>query len=245
MNGFDLTVLHFINSFAGRSHLADAIIGHVSEDMLMNGGFVMALFWWAWMNVEDRALPEKSEKREILIFGLAGSVISLFLARVLALSLPFRERPFINPLVQAKMPPGFDRADLMNWSSFPSDHATLFFCLAVTLWMVSRRLGVIAMCHAVFVVSLTRLYFGVHYPTDLLAGAALGSGVALLATDKRLRSLIATPALECLRLYPAAFYTVLFLWTFEISEMFKTVLGFYHPSMHIIEAVLHSFHTLS
>lgn len=239
MNGFDLTVLHFINSFAGRSHLADAIVGHVSEDLLLNGGFVMALFWWAWMSSDDRARPEK---REILISGLVGSVFALFVARALALGLPFRERPMSNPLVGARIPYGLNRSNLMDWSSFPSDHATLFFCLAVTLWMVSRRLGLIALFHAVFVVSLPRIYSGVHYPTDILVGAALGCTVALLATDKRVRSAIATPALACLRLYPAAFYTVLFLWTFEIAEMFNTVRGLIHPGLHIVEAVLHTLH---
>jgi undecaprenyl-diphosphatase len=242
MNGFDLTVLHFVNSFAGHSHLADAIIAHMSEDLLLNGGFVMALFWWAWMNSDGSSHPEK---REILIFGLVGSVFSLFIARGLALSMPFRERPLANSQAGVTIPYGFNHSDLMDWSSFPSDHATLFFCLAVTLWMISRRLGVIAICHAVFFVSLPRIYAGVHYPTDILAGAALGGGFAFLATDKHLRSLIATPALKCLHLYPAAFYTVFFLWTFEIAEMFNTVRGFLHPGLHVIEAVFHTFHTLA
>lgn len=242
MNGFDLTILHFINSFAGRSRLLDTIVWHMASDLLLSGGFVMALFWWAWMSNDDQ---KHSEKREILIFGLIASVISLFVARVLALCLPFRDRPMFNPLAGVRVPFGTNIQGLMSWSSFPSDHATLFFCLAVTLWMVSRRLGVIAMCHAVLAVSLPRIYLGIHYPTDILAGAAVGIGVALLATDKRLRSLIARPVLECLRLHPAAFYTVLFLWTFEIAEMFDTVRNLVPPSLHIVEAVLRSFHTMS
>jgi undecaprenyl-diphosphatase len=241
MNGFDLTVLHFINSFAGHSYLADDIIAHMSEDLLLNGGIVMAMFWWAWMTSDDPAHPEK---REILIFGLVGAVLSLLLARSLALSLPFRERPMANPLVGVRIPYGLNRSSLMTWSSFPSDHATLFFCLAVSLWMVSRRLGVIAVCHAVIFVTLPRIYAGVHYPTDILAGAALGSGFALLAAEKHLRSLIATPALKCFRLYPAAFYTVLFLWTFEISELFSTVRSLLHPGL-AVDAVLHAVHALT
>src|SRR5580704_3722650 len=95
MNGFDLTVLHFINSFQGYSPVLDSIVAHMSHDLLLNGGFVMALFWWAWMGSDDASHPEE---REILVFGLVGSVLSLFLARALALSLPFRERPMANPL---------------------------------------------------------------------------------------------------------------------------------------------------
>ena len=238
MNSFDLTILHFFNAFAGRSHLLDSIVGNLQDALLLNGGFVMAMFWWSWMREDG----DQNQRREILVSGLIGSACALLVARFLAVVLPFRERPMANPIAAITIPEGLKRTALMDWSSFPSDHATLFFSLAVTLWFVSRKLGALALIQATVFVCFTRIYSGVHYPTDLLAGAALGTGIALIATSYRVRTRVATPVLRMANLHPAAFYTALFLVSFEISEMFSTVLAFLHPSIRILHVVIHTFH---
>lgn len=63
--------------------------------------------------------------------------------------------------------------------SFPSDHATAAFAIAISLLLRSRRIGLLALAMAV-VVAVGRVAVGVHYPSDVLAGAALGTAVALL-----------------------------------------------------------------
>lgn len=63
--------------------------------------------------------------------------------------------------------------------SFPSDHTIFAVALALGLWLVSRKLGIIAVILAA-VESFDRVYLGQHYPHDVLAGAAL-SAVVLLA----------------------------------------------------------------
>jgi hypothetical protein len=60
---------------------------------------------------------------------------------------------------------------LSGWSSFPSDHACLFFALATGLCLISPVIGGLALLHASLIVSLPRIYLGLHYPTDVLAGA--------------------------------------------------------------------------
>ena len=62
--------------------------------------------------------------------------------------------------------------------SFPSDHATAVGAVAGGLWLVDRTLGKIAALLAALM-ALTRVYAGVHYPSDVLVGLGLGAGVAV------------------------------------------------------------------
>ncbi len=60
--------------------------------------------------------------------------------------------------------------------SFPSAHASTAFALAAAVASVSPRFGWLAFLVATLV-SVGRVAIGVHYPTDVLAGALLGIGV--------------------------------------------------------------------
>lgn len=61
----------------------------------------------------------------------------------------------------------------------PSDHAVMAGAATAGLWMVSRRLGVLAAVASVAMV-FARVYVGAHYPQDVLAGLALGTVVCLV-----------------------------------------------------------------
>lgn len=62
--------------------------------------------------------------------------------------------------------------------SFPSDHATVVGAVAGGLLLSNRRWGSIAAVLAVLM-AFTRVYVGVHYPGDVVAGLALGAVVAV------------------------------------------------------------------
>ncbi|MFF9815377.1 phosphatase PAP2 family protein [Streptomyces sp. NPDC014006] len=64
-----------------------------------------------------------------------------------------------------------------DWS-FPSNHAAIAAAAAVALWLVSRRLGALA-CLAAVAMAASRVWVGVHYPHDVLAGLVVGGLVAL------------------------------------------------------------------
>jgi undecaprenyl-diphosphatase len=72
---------------------------------------------------------------------------------------------------------------------FPSDHATAAFAIAVAILLRKRGWGIVALAAAT-VLSLGRVALGVHYPSDVLAGAALGSAAALALWAPPLRSRI-------------------------------------------------------
>jgi len=71
-------------------------------------------------------------------------------------------------------------------ASFPSDHATASFAIAVAIFLRKRGWGVVALAAAA-VLSVGRVAVGYHFPSDVLAGAALGTAAALLLWAPPLR----------------------------------------------------------
>jgi len=63
--------------------------------------------------------------------------------------------------------------------SFPSDHATAAFAIAVSILLRNRRAGWLALGMAILL-SLSRVVVGTHYPSDVFAGAAIGTTAALV-----------------------------------------------------------------
>ena len=71
--------------------------------------------------------------------------------------------------------------------SFPSGHTGSAFAVAVVVFlMCPRKIGVPVLVFA-FVIAFSRLYVGVHFPTDVLGGALIGAVIAYLvcAVDRR------------------------------------------------------------
>lgn len=62
---------------------------------------------------------------------------------------------------------------------FPSDHATASFAIATALVLYDRRWGAVALALATLL-AIGRVATGVHYPTDVAAGAAIGAACACL-----------------------------------------------------------------
>jgi undecaprenyl-diphosphatase len=81
--------------------------------------------------------------------------------------------------------------------SFPSDHATGAFALAVGVWLYDRTIGSILLAAAV-IVGFSRVYVGTHYPGDVVGGALIGTAAVLilrwLPPTRRLIELVATRA---------------------------------------------------
>jgi undecaprenyl-diphosphatase len=124
------------------------------------------ILWYSVSAVGAAVSPENRKtfaRAAALVFGsfLANQAVK-FVAR--------RPRPQLaglGPLVHT-----------MSNRSYPSAHATTSAAAAVALSSVLPRAPLYAVAGAL---ALSRLYLAVHYPSDTLAGAALGWAVAELA----------------------------------------------------------------
>jgi undecaprenyl-diphosphatase len=84
-----------------------------------------------------------------------------------------RPRPYLaHPDAHLFIPASHD-------TSFPSDHATAAFAIAVALLLRHRKAGWLALALAT-IVSIARVAVGTHYPGDVLAGALIGTAAALI-----------------------------------------------------------------
>ncbi|MGH9408769.1 MAG: phosphatase PAP2 family protein [Vicinamibacterales bacterium] len=100
-------------------------------------------------------------------------VLALAMSDYVLKPIVHRSRPFIAaPSVPVIGRPPHD-------SSFPSGHATSSFAGAVSLARVLPEAAVVWWTLAV-AIAYSRVYIGVHYPFDVVAGAALGGAIALL-----------------------------------------------------------------
>lgn len=64
-------------------------------------------------------------------------------------------------------------------TSFPSGHAVSAFAAATAVFFTNKKFGVLALIIAA-IIAFSRLYNLVHFPTDVLAGAAIGIVMAVL-----------------------------------------------------------------
>ena len=181
VNNPDITLLRDINGLAKRApHGVDRAVTFIGEYGLI--ALTLLLAGWCWWRIARRADDAPAAVAGVL-WALLGAGIALLL-NIPVRALVRRPRPFVDHdgldvLVRHK-------ADY----SFVSDHATLTAAVAVGLFMVSRKLGAVALVLALCE-GFCRVYMGVHYPTDVIGGFALGTATVLLLAPLALTLLTA------------------------------------------------------
>lgn len=100
---------------------------------------------------------------------VASSLITAGLKAAFRRQRPFKKDPFIVPASNGGSP------------SFPSGHTSEAFATATSLTMAYPKWYVAVPAYTwAGLVGYSRMYLGVHYPTDVLAGAIVGAGSAWL-----------------------------------------------------------------
>jgi undecaprenyl-diphosphatase len=157
----DYHVFHWANELAARhDSFEDPLKVYVQASEVIFALGLVALF-----------LVGRRLRRAAVAAGLSAGV-ALIVAHFLAAAID-RHRPFVDhPLAHNFLAHASD-------PGFPSDHATGAFAIAFALVLRDRVIGTVALVLAL-VLSFGRVALGVHYPSDVFAGAVLGLMAALV-----------------------------------------------------------------
>src|SRR6478736_6757970 len=134
MNGFDLRIILFLNSFARRSWTFDWLVSVLDGNYIVKGGVMAALLLTVWFR-ESGETDAMKRRRASIVSGLFATCVAVLVARALSFAFPFRGRLMYEPGINFVRPFSMDGQDLTGWwTSFPSDNAVLFFALAATVY---------------------------------------------------------------------------------------------------------------
>ncbi|MBI4294729.1 MAG: phosphatase PAP2 family protein [Chloroflexi bacterium] len=160
-----------INGMAGRWPVVDSIARLIGNDYFMPVAMSLVLLW-LWFDGSSSSLLERQQKAVMAAFvamGLTNLVIKFINWNF------YRLRPFQV----------LDNTRLLFYqptdSSFPSNSAAVAFTMAVAVMLANRRMGTVLLIMALLW-ALSRIYMGVHFPLDIIAGAALGYVSSLLVS---------------------------------------------------------------
>jgi len=236
----DRSLATLFNLPAHRSWVSDRLAVFVSDSVLIKSFPAVAVLFYAWSQSKGALTGHTlSEKRKVLLYTLCIMPFAILLARALAKVSPFRIRPAENLDLHLRIAYSFDPAELPHWSSFVSDHAVFFFALATGVALVNRRAGLFLYLHALIVIVLPRLYLGIHYPSDLLSGAALGFAIGYLANWSALRSLVAFPGVRLYQSSLPVFYAAFFYVAAETGSLYEHLLSFAMHAAQAVQGILH------
>lgn len=155
---FDIQGYHLFNQFAGHHPILDHTFAFFAQYSLE---LYIILFIIAWFTLPK---IEVKQRHTLLIMGLSG-VLGLII-NVIISHIYFRPRPFMvleKGTFTQLIPHAPD-------ASFPSDHTTGSFGFAAASWGKAPKWITISFSILGILNAIARLYVGVHWPTDVIAG---------------------------------------------------------------------------
>lgn len=156
----NLTVFNFINGLAGHWQILDWIGIFFAEYFQ----YVLGLALLAIVLISK----EKTAKIRMAVTAILAAILARFAVKSLILMFYSNPRPYALGAIKLVATPGED------FQSFPSGHALFFFSAATAIYCYDKKLG-LAFFAAAAIVGVARIFVGVHWPSDILAGAVLGT----------------------------------------------------------------------
>ena len=153
----ELRFLDFLQTI--HTPLLDKILAFITS--LGNAGII-----WIVLAVVLLILP-KTRKTGIIV--AAALLMDLILCNLILKNLVARVRPYdVNTAIAILIKKPLD-------FSFPSGHTAASFAAMTALFLAKMKKAWIAALVLAVLIAFSRLYFYVHYPTDVLGGAVAGN----------------------------------------------------------------------
>ncbi len=124
---------------------------------------LVLLFYWLTRSTKNK-LMVVSAVFAFFIAEVTGKLLGLIYSH----RQPFAVWSDVNKLIEKEV-----------GNSFPSDHTIVFFSVCITIALFRKRFWYLWVALALLL-SISRIYVGVHYPVDILVGALLGIVAAIL-----------------------------------------------------------------
>jgi undecaprenyl-diphosphatase len=165
LQSWDIQLLQYINN--GRYPLYDPFFKFITDSATPVSIIipVTLLAWGYFLKNKTVMLAGIYNALIFLLTSITGTIIKYSINR---------PRPFITyDFIQ--------KASSGGSPSFPSGHTTDAFVTAAALSLVFRKWYVIIPVYSwALLVAYSRMDLGVHYPSDVLAGICLGTGMAIM-----------------------------------------------------------------
>lgn len=167
----DFYLFHFINQFAGENVCLDSTAIFFAEYFQ----YVLVLFLFLFL------LKDFKKYRLMIIQTFIAAIFARFIIVEIVRYLMPRVRPFVENNINLLV------IHNPNEASFPSGHAAFFFAITTVVYLYNKKTGIVFFI-ASFLISISRVFTGVHWPLDILAGAIAGifSGWLVVKLAKKL-----------------------------------------------------------
>src|SRR5579872_3644589 len=165
----DLSILDALNSLTGQGRIPDLLIIFFANYLVYVFAIIAVLYWF-WHSAKFVA-------RKAVTLAAISFILARLIVTELIRYLYFRSRPeIVHPII--------NMTPKQSESAFPSGHATGMFSIAMAIYFYNKKLGWLLLVMSV-ITAIARVSIGVHYPSDVAAGAIIGILTAWI-TEKTL-----------------------------------------------------------
>lgn len=163
LSGFNLAGFRIINDLAGHFGWLDWFM--IFSAQWLGYLIILWVIWWAFKN--------KPDFKKIVLLSIGSGVMARYVFVGAIRYFVYSPRPFlilekVNHLINHEAS-----------SSFPSGHTSFYFALATGIYFINKKAGLWLLILA-GLIGFARIYTGVHWPLDIIAGAILGWATAML-----------------------------------------------------------------
>lgn len=162
----NVSILFVLNSLVGFSYVTDLLIIFFGKYLayLVPAVLFFGLFFVAWDN--------RARYVRIIFLSIIAAFVAVAFSNIIKYFYPM-VRPYaaFGDAIHTLFLPN-------DAGSFPSSHATFFSALAAAFYFLRERKIAYFLCIAAFLIAVSRVIDGIHYPLDIFSGFLVGGVIA-------------------------------------------------------------------